>query len=371
MVFSIIISVEDCTIGTNYSDINITRTIGGIGTSGLVTASLSFKIPREDYAVFRPAKRAPSAIIMIVPQNGNVIPAPTFYVDSRMCSSGKYQFTCYDRMAFADGIYFTENDLENVPEIAAAMAREDHEIAPLALVNVIARKMHITFSGGLDVGCIKNIGAESLPGTSCADWLEKLAAVQCGFFYINNSDELEFAHFNEECGIIDITNDYTAPDIGDTLRISELVVSGDSGKRYEFIYEDDPGGMLLNVNGGSLTDSTAAGNLAHIILGTTYTYWSVGKALINNIPLVNSSCSLFSGAENGIPVNCIANNISLSIGKSGIIASLSANSAGGGEIGQVMGKITRQLENAIKSGDKIGKHQVFTRYQGMYWEDDD
>lgn len=371
-VFSIIINVSDCVIGTNYSDINIMRTCGGIGTSGLVTASLSFAVPKEDYGVFRPATRAPRTTIIMTPTESNTtIPAPTFYVDSRVVSGGKVKFTCYDRMAFADSIYFMEDDLEDVPELAAAMAQQDHKITALVLVTVIARKMNITFSGGLEVGCIKDIDVEALPGTSCADWLDKLAAVQCGFFYINNSDQLEFARFNEECGRVSMTQDYTKPDIGDTLIISELIVSGDSGRRYEHTYDEDPGGLVINVSGGSLVDSTTSENLARSILGTTYTYWSVEKAIIWNVPLVNSYCNLYGSTDDDIPVNCLANNISLSISSAGIIASLSANSAGGGEIGQAMGKITRQLENTIKANEKIGKHLVIPRYQLPYYEDDD
>lgn len=360
----------------NYSDINISRSIGGMGTGGLCTASLSFTIPKEDYGVFRPAKKAPMTTILIYKQDGTIIETPTFYVDSRMCSSGKIKFTCYDRMAFADGIYFYESDLENVPEFASAIAEKTSKndipyISPLIMVNVIARKMGISYGGGLDLTLIKNIDVESLPGTSCSEWLEKFAAAECGFFYISNSDVLRFSRFNAECGYVNITNDYTKPDIGDTLIISEIIVSGDSGKRYEYIYEDDPGGLTLNINGGSLVNRSTSESLARMILGTTYTYWSVEKAVINNIPLVNSRCSLYSSIDETPPVYCLANNISLSIKESGIIASLSANSAGGGEIGQMNGRISRQLENAVKLNEKLGKHLVMTRYQGIHWEDDE
>lgn len=278
-------------------------------------------------------------------------------------------------MAFADSIYFTESDLTDVPEFAAAISAKTDKtdipyISALALVTVIARKMEIIFSGGLDVGAIKDIDAEGLPGTSCADWLEQFAAVLCGFFYISNDNKLKFARFNEVCGYVEMTPDYTTPDIGDTLVVSELVISGDSGKRYEYTYDEDPGGLTLNINGGSLADSTTSASLARSVLGTTYTYWSISKAVIGNIPPVNSYCSLYDDSGDDVSVYCIANNISLSISRSGILASLSANSAGGGEIGQFCGKISRQLENAVKFNQRFAKNHVITRYQ-EYWEDND
>lgn len=373
--FSIDIFVDGCVIGANYSGISISRSISGLGTGGLSITSLSFSVPKEDYAVLRPAKKAPLTAVTITRSDGAVVAVPSFYADSRICSQGKIQFTCYDRMAFADSIYFTESDLTDVPEFAAAISAKTDKtdipyISALALVTVIARKMEIIFSGGLDVGAIKDIDAEGLPGTSCADWLEQFAAVLCGFFYISNDNKLKFARFNEVCGYVEMTPDYTTPDIGDTLVVSELVISGDSGKRYEYTYDEDPGGLTLNINGGSLADSTTSASLARSVLGTTYTYWSISKAVIGNIPPVNSYCSLYDDSGDDVSVYCIANNISLSISRSGILASLSANSAGGGEIGQFCGKISRQLENAVKFNQRFAKNHVITRYQ-EYWEDND
>ena len=357
-VFSVIISVSDSAIGSNYSDIRISRGCSGMGTSGICSTSLSFSVPAEDY-VSLGAKKASDVMIVISGKNFSV-KAPKFYVDSRIFSGGKVNFVCYDRMAFADSIYFNEKDVEYI-ESEHPESVSEKRIAPMVIYELIASKMGLSISGGLEIGCIKDIDYETLPGTSCAEWLERLSAVQCGFFYISNEDKLCFARFNTQCGFVNTGDEYTEPEIGATLVVNELIVTNGS-KSYEYGSDDTDvqGGLTLFVNGGNLVDKRTSEVLSHMVLGADYTYGSIDRAIVRNIPHINSSFDVL-----------LVKNISISVEKTGMYASLSANQAGGGEIGLHMGKITRQLENAIKANERIGKSCEITRYQGIHYVEDD
>ena len=345
--------MEDASIQPTFSDLTITRACSGMGTSGICTSSLTFSVPREDYEIII-SKKAPKVIVTIYNELENRIPVPEFFVDSRPCVNGRVNFTCYDKMAFADGIRFTETDIANL----------SGKITALALYQMIAAKMQLTISGGLDVQCIKDIDVEALPGTTCAEWLEKLSAVQCGFFYITNDNKLAFSRYNHENGSLAGITEYTEPDFGNTLTVSEIIVDGDSGKQYTRTDNNNPGGLTLNISGGALVNNRTTGALANIVLGTTYTYGKVEKAIVYDIPQINS---MFRHSGSALLIN----NITAVISRTGITASLAANQAGGNEIGQLMGRISRQLDAAIKSGDKLNNGSMLaTRYQGIIWRDD-
>lgn len=346
--------MDDASIQNTFSDVTITRSCAGMGTSGICTACLTFSVPRDDYEIII-RKKAPKVTVMIHNELGNLIPVPEFFVDSRPCANGMVRFTCYDKMAFADGIYFTEDDISGYGT---------GKITALAMYGLIAQKMQLTISGGLETGCIRDIDVECLPGTTCAEWLEKMSAVQCGFFYITNDNKLAFSRFDRDNGSLAGVTEFTEPDIGSTLMVSDIIVEGDSGKRYTRTYEQDPGGLTLTINGGALVNNRTTGVLANIVLGAEYTYGTVEKAIVYDIPQINSRFT-YGGST------LLINNISVNISRAGMIAALTANQAGGNEIGQLMGSMSRQVDAAIKSGDKLNNGSMLaTKYQGIIWLDD-
>ena len=208
---------------------------------------------------------------------------------------------------------------------------------------------------------------ESLPGTTCSQWLQSISAVNCGFFYISNDNQLQFCTFHHP--VFDVRIDmqldaYTAPDIGETVKVDGFVIYGDGGKVYD--HSSMGSNYVIEINGGSLVNSKTPEKLSKILENATYTYGSIDKAIITSIPHVNAAWSKNMGDK-----QMLINNISATISSCGIIASLSANQSGVGEIGAYMGQISRQVESAIKSGERINKNCMITKYQGTIWLDDD
>lgn len=319
-----------------------------MGTSGVCTTSLTFSVPKENYIPIV-SKKAPEVTVTITYPNDSTVTVPRFWVDSRVIKNGAITFTCYDRMAFADGTYFTEKDVETIPESTT-------KLSVTSVMHMIANKMGIEYSKGISESCIRKIPVDTIPGSTCAQLLENISAVECGFFQITNENKLIFTRFGSMESIPIAVSDYTEPDIGDTLTVGEIVVTGDSGKVYTRTENAD--NMTINISGGSLVNNKTTTALYESIIGQTYTYGSIEKAVIEYIPLINSP---FIHQNNSLLIN----NISISVSSAGMIASLSSNQAGGNEIGQYMGRITRELEKTIKSGSVIGNNFLVTKYQGI------
>ncbi len=232
------------------------------------------------------------------------------------------------------------------------------------IVNLIGQKLNVPVAGFTDTA--RKIDIEALPGTSCSQWLQSISAVNCGFFYISNTNELKFTVFRNFTDSISLDAEkdaYTKPDMGETVNVEGFIIYGDGGRVYDHSLGAD---YILEINGGSLVNERTAEKLEHIIEGAKYTYGTIDKAIITMLPHVNALWK-DSSAEKPFLIN----NISATISSCGIIASLSANQAGVGEIGQYMGQISRQVEAAIKSGERINKNCMITKYQGTIWLDDE
>lgn len=326
-----------------------------MGTSGIVTTELRFSARGVRYGTSNHVK-APKVMVTVKNEKTGIsLELPDFWLDTHTVHNDRIDFVCYDRMAFADCTKFTEKDIE----LFSSDTAEAQEI-----VNLIGQKLNVPVAGFTDTA--RKIDIEALPGTSCSQWLQSISAVNCGFFYISNSNELKFSTF---CGFtdsirLDAEKDaYTAPDMGETVDVNGFIVYGDGGKIYDHSLGAD---YILEINGGSLVNERTAEKLEHIIEGAKYTYGTIDKAIITMLPHVNALWK-DSSAEKPFLIN----NISATVSSYGIIASLSANQAGVGEIGQYMGQISRQVEAAIKSGERINKNCMITKYQGTIWLDED
>ena len=326
-----------------------------MGTSGLVTTELRFSAYGVKYGSGNSAK-APKVMVSVTNKSGGSLTLPDFWVDSHSIHNNRIDFVCYDRMAFADCFKFTEDDLK----LFAA-----DKVSANAVLSVIGQKMDISVGGLTDAA--RKIDIEVLPGTTCSQWLQSISAVNCGFFYISNDNEMRFCTFHHP--VYDVCLDsqldaYTTPDIGETIEVDGFVIYGDSGKVYN--HSDLGSNYVIEINGGSLVNSKTPEKLEKILEGATYTYGSIDKAIITSLPHVNAAWSKDTGDK-----QMLINNISVTIASYGMIASLSANQSNVGEIGAYMGQISRQLDAAIKSGERINKNCMITKYQGTIWLDDD
>ena len=379
----------------DISELHLSRACDGMGTGGIVMTELRFSA----YGVRADSHVNAPEVFVTVTKNEQELSLPRFRLDTHVVHSGRIDFVCYDRMAFADKIKFTENDLalfgvdlvsmknqrdaleaeimvvekgsevyrriESQIEMLNSQIRtaEQTQITSADILNITAQKMNLTF-GGLTGDTTAKTDITAIPGTSCADWLQSISAVNCGFFYVSNDDRLMFCRFYEDTvpavGIVD--NAYTLPDIGETVTADGFVLYADSGT----VYDRSAGAeYIITINGGSLADADTPDKIEALFDGTTetdYTYGSVEKAVISNFPYCNAPCSVQGG-------DLRINNISAVISSFGILASLSANQATVGEIGEFMGKLARQTEKSLKTGEKLGKYYCMTRYQGGYWQD--
>ena len=329
-----------------------------MGAGGIAITSISFSVPRSNYNAVA-SVRAPLVRVILTPEGGGSIKLPDFYVDSRAMTRDEVKFTAYDRLAFADGIKLTAHDVgadNGTESISAAEA-----------VDIIAVKLGLSGwsnkEGAFDA--LGSMTTSELVGTACSSVLNSIAAALMGFWCISNSNVLTFCTWYGNIDKLTYTcKDCTLPDIGDTLTITEYIADDSSGNEYSYISGE--GGLILQADSGSLIRSKeAAEMIGKNICGRTYTYGKVEKALIDHIPELNTKYSFAEGEE------LTVNNIGAIISCGGIIAQLSANSAGGNEIGASLGEMSRRLEQSLKIGEKDGSNIIHTRYQGDIQVDSD
>ena len=327
-----------------------------MGTSGISISCLTFSAPM-DSVVYVERIRAPAVIV-----TGTSADLPQYWVDRRSVKNGIVEFTCYDTLAFADSMYFTEDDFDET------VLKSFEEISTEAVLTVIESKLQIgnkliIDSGGGGSACM--FKSSALIGQTVSSALQTIAACACGFWCISNGNILKLIRYDGyNCSDIITTSDYTLPDIGASMDIGGIDASLDSGKHYSYRSSDVAAGYIIDINtGGTLTKSDID-SLGALVCGEEkYTYWSVDKAFMDYVPDLGAKFS-YDGKQ------LVVNSISAEIDCSGVSCSLSANEVSGGEIGQSMGEITRKLENALQSGE-VCNNVLITKYQGVQFIEED
>ena len=322
-----------------------------MGTSGISISSLTFS---AEGATFKNKQRAPNVSVYVTDHGGNIMPLPQYWVDKRSVKNGIITFTCYDTLAFADSLYFTEDDFEESPE----------NIDTMAVLGIIHDKLQKGESFAIDSGGSAGncrFDVDALIGQTVSSVLQTIAECACGYWCIDNSNTLKLVRYDGyNCESYINTNDYTSPDIGETLDIEGIDASLDSGKRYSYRHNVGGAGYIINVNTNGTLTAANIDSLGETICGVDkYTYWSVATAFVNNVPDLGSTFNYYGDKH------LIVNSISATIDCTGVTCSLAANEVSGGEIGQSMGEITRKLENAVQSGEVCGNNVLITKYQGI------
>ena len=334
-----------------------------MGTSGISISSLTFS---AEGTIFENKQRAPYVAVTAVDRAGNILQLPQYWVDKRSIRNGIITFTCYDTLAFADSLYFTEDDFDDTTLSTLG------EIDTLAVLHVVQDKMQIgntltVDSGGMAYNC--RFDADALIGQTVSSVLQVIAECACGYWCIDNSNTLKLIrHDGYNCDGHVITDDYAAPDIGETMDIEGIDATLESGRRYSYRQDVGGAGYIININTNGTLTAANIDSLGETVCGEDkYTYWSVSKAFVDHVPDLGSTFSYYGDK------NLIINSVSAEIDCTGITCSLAANEVSGGEIGQSMGEITRKLENALQSGE-VCNNVLITKYQGIQFiaeEDDD
>lgn len=347
----------------DVSDITITRTVSGMGTNGTVTSQLVFSIPYSVYMTLQPAAAAEVMLRITRTENGQesdiTSPKSKWYIDGRTIDGGKVTFTCYDRMAFKDSIKLNEQFAAGTEFITIG-----------SLLPVIQRQMGLS---GINIPGV--IGTEikfpvtSIETRSCGDILSDISNILCCYFFIDSENRLCAVSVGDSISSDTIT-DYT--DLKNVFRyeIKCCELTDSAGKVYSAgtgtSGVDTIQNSCGNISGIELTKQAQEQVDRSQIDRKAYTAWKIEKAVVSR--LIDPG-TLILPYGNDSENTLIANNISLKINSCGIIASLGAESISGGEIGKYMGRLSRAAENAIKSGDRLGKHLLVTRYQEPVWVD--
>lgn len=326
-----------------------------MGTSGIVTGRMTFSMPYSDYLPRIPDPASKVTLTLRSQETDDEI-VTEWYVDGRTIDGDKVNFVCYDRMAFADDL---KADFE--------FAEGTEYVLISDLIRLTAQKMSLS---GVENFSADGLGIKfpvtSIETRSCADILNDLSQIMCCYFCISNAGKLRAVGVGGSDLLGFSTNDNTEVKnvVPYTINCCELT---------------DSAGKVRSAGtstSGTDTIQNSCGNIsrdelflqAQSQLNRKYVSWKVEKASVGKIIELGSSARLggYSGNE-----NLIVNNVTMKINSCGIFASMGADALSGGEIGKYMGSLTRLAESAVKSGDKLGKHMVVTRYQGIIWVDDD
>ena len=354
-VFNIAVTVGGYVL-TDVSELDVTRSVSGMGVGSLVTTCLTFKATGR---ISSAGSWASAVGLSFSDSQGNVISAaslglPTFYVDTRVLHNGYTEFTCSDCMAFFGAAKLTADDLTGI---------SGDTITADALIGIIGNK--VGYSAGIQTQTTvtKPIDIESVIGSNCQQWLAAAAECNCGFFYVTTSNAVVFRYYFDNGGQVGLI-DYSAPDIGDTIAPDGLIVNGDSGKVYDF--SGVSGHNPLTINGNSMMNKTGATALNGLLNNSDldYTYFKIDNCSLSSVPFCGD---YFTHDGETYRVN----NISCKITSAGISGSISANQATIGEIGAYCGMVSRQLDRAIKNGEKVNNNVLHTKYQGTIYLDDD
>lgn len=326
-----------------------------MGTSGIVTGQMTFSMPYRDYLPRIPDPASKVTLTLTSQKTGSSI-STEWYVDGRTVDGEKINFICYDKMAFADDI-----------KADFVFAEGTEYVLISDLIQMIAQKMELS---GVENFSAEGLGIKfpvtSIETRSCADILNDLSQIMCCYFCISNDGKLRAVGVggSDLVGFSTTDNTEVKNVVPYTINCCELTDS--SGKEYSAGTSTSGTDTIKNSCGNISGDELLL--QAQTQLNRKYVSWKVEKAMVGKIIELGSSASLggYSGNE-----NLIVNNVTMKINSCGIFASMGAEALSGGEIGKYMGRLTKLAESAVKTGDRLGKHMIVTRYQGIIWVDDD
>ena len=324
---------------TEFGSIQISRSISGIGTSGLSTAELNITVAAPVNAY----RAAPVELRGI----GNL---PTFYIDSRVQSGSSVTLSCLDRMAYTDETFLSE----------WVTADADKKVKTSAVIDKITEKCGFGSHAGYSIpSYITDIDIALIEGRSCADILSMLGDLQCGCWYCAAGNELTYMPMGMSSGSIDVA-EHTALKLSNKYRPAGVrVVNG--AKIYErgdttYAYDT----IIINSDIGC--DQTAA-DVYSRISGRSFDAVSCEKCVIGtDIPYI---CCDVRFAEYDTVYRITG--INASIGGTGVMYSLSANAPTGGEISR-RSKLARAIADA---GNGKKGNMMITPYQGIIYLEDE
>lgn len=317
---------------------SISQSCSGYGTSGVVTATMTFVTDSIHASASENAE-----VRLLCP--GSLIQPPLFYVTGRKTSGGVTEWTCCDVCSKTDRlIEFADSDFDENDKIT---------------ISALLTKIHDQSGIGINASGLSALINKTFDKEKCVDGLtiravfETLAEAMCGY-WVGVANEIKFINFGQVV-FSAVPTAYKAIDFNGVRSFARVLCTDN-----EAVYSANSSG-----SGKTLIVSTdyASQELANSILSmmvgdeNNYTYksWSCGKGKAYEWLCVGQ----FQFGTKFLT----ANSVSMSISAAGLFFSASANTVDEDEVGYTS-EVNRQLKKKLEF-DKINGNVAITG-KGLY-----
>lgn len=300
----------------SVGDVQIARSVSGVGVNGVSVCSLHFK--STDTAISMASLAAP----VVVSGIGNL---PTFYIDKRTYNDGIWTVECVDKCACLD-------------KPIKGLVPSDGKY----LMSAVFDKMEV------DCGCTVNapsglptyIAQEKIDGKNYQSVLQSISEALCGFWCCHYTDVIELLTYSQQQSAETITDHSKVHENG-VFEYASVNVS--DGKSEQSFGSGEP---ALNISNDFVDTSNST--LYNGVVGTSFYGWSVDKAIIPsaNMPLLGGSLTMRS-------TNYRVTSVRGRIVGDKLMVSASGDIPQYGEINR-RGLLQQRLDNAVSTDRTYG-----------------
>lgn len=331
----------------HFGRMSISQSVSGYGTSGVVTATMTFVTPHRLYGegiAFETYDIQQNAEVRLVCDDIFLEP-PLFYVTSRKKRGCITEWICCDVVSKTDRlIEFNDNDFD-----------ENDQITISALLSKIHAQSGIGINAnGLFELTQKTFDKEKCDGLTIRSVFETLSEALCGYWF-GLKDKIVFANFGQTV-FAAFPEKYTPIDMNGSVAYARVLCTDN-----EAVYTSDATAsgktMIVTTDFASqeLTDSIHRSMVGE---NGSYTYrsWSCDKGKTDEW--------LYPGAYQFGDELLVCNNISMTVSAAGLFYTVSSNSIDEDEVGYTS-EVNRQLKKKLEF-DKINGNVAITG-KGLYF----
>ena len=329
---------------------SISQSVSGYGTSGVVTATMTFVTPCRPHGsgiAIDTYDIRQNAEVKLVCDDIAIVP-PLFYVTGRKKSGGMTEWTCCDLVSKSDKLLeFTDNDFDENDKISVSdMLVKIHDQCGIG-VNADGL-LFIDRNTQFDKSLCEN-------GITARRILEIFAEAMCGFWF-SIDNKIAFANLGRTM-FAAIPTVYKAVDLNGSRVFSKIICTDDDA-----VYIAGAGDAANTI---VCSTDFASQELADYIFGAligssedekyTYRSWSCSKGRADHW--------YYPGAYQFGETMLTCNNVSMSVSASGLFFTASANAIDEDEAGYTS-EVNRQLKRKLEF-DKINGNVAITN-KGLY-----
>lgn len=329
---------------------SISQSVSGYGTSGVVTATMTFVTPCRPHGsgiAIDTYDIRQNAEVKLVCDDIAIVP-PLFYLTGRKKSGGMTEWTCCDLVSKSDKLLeFTDNDFDENDKISVSDMLD--KIRDQCGISVSADGLFfIDRDTGFDKSLCEN-------GITARRILEIFAEAMCGF-WLAIENKIVFANLGRTV-FAAIPTVYKAVDLNGSRIFSKVICSDDDA-----VYIAGAGDAANTiVCSTDFASQELADYIFRALIGSnpdqkyTYRSWSCGKG--------KADYWYYPGAYQFGSTMLTCNNVSMSVSAAGLFFSASANAIDEDEVGYTS-EVNRQLKRKLEF-DKINGNVAITG-KGLY-----